>query len=35
MHGIGHGKASYESLEATLANTVNIFGDYLNRLSTS
>lgn len=35
MHGIGHGKASYEQLEATLASIVNIFGDYLNRLSAS
>jgi len=29
LHGIGHGKASYESLEATLAAAVDIFGDFL------
>ncbi len=29
LHGVGHGKASYEQLEATLAGAVGIFGDYL------
>lgn len=35
LHGIGHGKASYESLEATWAAAVDIFGDYLDTLSAS
>jgi hypothetical protein len=29
LHGLGRGQASYESLEATLASAVEIFGDYL------
>jgi beta-lactamase class A len=29
MHGLGRGQATYESLEATLAAAVHIFGDFL------
>lgn len=35
MHGLGRGQASYESLEATLAACVEIFGDFLDGLSAS
>ena len=30
MHGLGRGQATYESLEATLASAVQIFGDFLS-----
>lgn len=35
MHGLGKGRATYESLESTLALVVQIFGDFLNGLSAS
>jgi beta-lactamase class A len=35
LHGLGRGQATYESLEATLATAVQIFGDFLVGLSAS